>query len=395
LAAIQLYQKHKRSRNTANAFAEKIKASSMKINAKNIYSGGKNLGSKTISIENGIIVSIKTLDLSKAEIQYENLAPGLIDLHINGGEAFHFTHSPTTTCIEDIIQSAEKTGTAYLLPTLITSPIETIFEGIGAIKKHRLENPQTGVLGMHLEGPFLNPKKRGAHLEKYIQKPDLGLLKEIVDFGGQDIKLMTVAPEMFTKKELQFLLDSPIKISAGHSNATFDEAQTAFKQGITLVTHLYNAMSAFGHRAPGLIGAALYNEKVYTPLILDGVHSSWEAAAIAYKNKGDKMFLISDALFQNHKKQTFEWGDFNAKITNGQYYNTDGNLAGAAISLADAVENAHQKLNIPLALAIQMATEIPISMIHCPQHIGKIEVGYEARFFHFSDDLKVKELLKY
>ncbi|MCP9766890.1 N-acetylglucosamine-6-phosphate deacetylase [Lacihabitans sp. LS3-19] len=355
------------------------------ITCKKLYTPNEVLINQKIWIENGLISKIEHLN-SDEIAEFENLAPTLIDLHINGGEQFHFTQKPERETLIDIEFSAKKNGVGYVLPTLITSSIDNIFRGLETIKNYCKENPNSGVLGMHLEGPFLSIKKRGAHLEKYIKKPDNQTLREIIDFGGESLKMITIAPENFTNEQILMLLESGIKVSLGHSNCTFERAKEAFGLGVNLVTHLFNAMSPFTHREPGLAGASLSNNQVFTPLILDDVHVATDAARLAFKLKKEKMFLISDALFQNHKKERFQWEEFDAFITDGNYMNSDGNLAGATISLADAVRNAKNWLSVDTKYALKMATEIPAEVMNF--NIGKIEVGAKVKFSCFNDDLE-------
>jgi N-acetylglucosamine-6-phosphate deacetylase len=354
------------------------------ISCKNLYTGSEKLERMKIDVLDGIITDIRPASDSES-FDYENLAPALIDLHINGGEQHHFTHEPTQKTIRDIELSAQKNGVGYVLPTLITSSIDNIFEGLQAIKAYQKENPNSGVLGMHLEGPFISVKKRGAHLEKYIIKPTDEIIREILDFGGPYLKMITVAPENFSDSQLQMLVESGVKVSVGHSNATYERSQEAFALGINLVTHLFNAMSPFTHREPGLAGAALANTSVYAPIILDNVHVAIASAQIAQKLKQDKLFLISDALFQNHKKATFKWDEFDAFLDNGNYMNSDGNLAGATISLADAVRNATLWLNADVNQAIKMATSTPAKVIG--EDIGEIKIGGKAKFCNFEKQL--------
>lgn len=357
------------------------------IKVNKLYSDGQCFIDKKISVENGFIISVEDLNSTETP-DYDNVSAGLVDLHINGGEERHFTHQADIETLADIEQSALKNGVAYTLPTLITSSIENISKGIDAIKSYTLENPYTGILGMHLEGPFLSEKKRGAHLTKYLQIPNHEILNSIINIGNQTIKMITIAPELFTDEQLDLLIKSNIKVSFGHSNCDFKTAQSGFDNGVNMVTHLFNAMSALGHREPGLVGAALYNLKVYTPIILDNVHVAKEVAEMTYDLKGNRLFLISDALFQNHKKQKFQWEEFDAEIINGNYINADGNLAGATISMADAVKNAHNWLNVSIAQALQMATSIPAKLININRKIGKVEAGYEAKLCTFNDDLE-------
>ncbi|TLU99165.1 N-acetylglucosamine-6-phosphate deacetylase [Dyadobacter luticola] len=366
---------------------------SVQLFAERVYTGKEVLKNQRIQILDGKIAGMEYAEPDAGTTKVANLAPGFFDAHINGGEKYYFTERADEEAIDDIYQASVNTGTAYVLPTLITSPHENILKGIEATKNYIAKNPKAGVPGMHLEGPFLNPIKRGAHLTAFVRKPTNSELEEIIRYGKDVIKLITIAPEMFTEDQIQMLLDSGITVSAGHSNATYDEAAKAFSQGINLVTHLYNAMSAFGHRQPGLVGATFDSPNVYAPIIIDGVHCDFAAASVAYKIKKDKLFLISDALFLGQKVTEFKWGEFDATLKDGRYTNSDGNLAGATISLGDAVRNAVQVVGIPLQEAIEMATIRPVTALNLDKQIGRIEIGYPATFTTFDDNLKSFNLL--
>jgi len=198
--------------------------------------------------------------------------------------------------------------------------------------------------------------------------------------------MITVAPEMFTEDQLDMLLESGIAISAGHSNMNYEQAQYYFNKGIKLVTHLYNAMTQMGHREPGIVGAVFNNDTVYAPIILDGAHCHYAAAKIAYTIKKDKLFLLSDAAFLGRKKQSFDSPLLDATLVDGFYRNREGNLAGAAISMVEAVQNAINHLNIPMAEAVQMATLNVANAIEMQSSLGKIEVGYPATFICFDNN---------
>ena len=366
---------------------------SEKIFAQRLFTGKEVLTNRLIIVENGMIVDILPSEFAGEAREVSNLAPGFFDSHINGGEKYYFTQRADEESIDDIYQASIATGAAYVLPTLITSPLDNILKGIEAIKNYKAKNPKAGVLGMHLEGPFLNPVKRGAHLSKYVCKPNNKDLEEIIKYGKDTIRLITIAPEMFSDDQLEMLLESGITVSAGHSNATYEEAQRSFAKGIRLVTHLYNAMSAFAHRQPGLVGATFDNESVYAPIIIDGVHCDFGAASVAYKIKKDKLFLISDALFLGEKVVEFKWGEFDVKLTDGRYVNADGNLAGATISLSDAVRNAVQIVGVPIQEAIEMATVRPALALGLSTLIGQIAPSYPAVFTTFDNSLNSFQVL--
>ena len=366
----------------------------MQIFAKKLFNAGAVFTDQLITCLDGKIITVENAVQPSGVPVVENLAAGFIDIHINGGEEFYFTQYPTVETVGDIDRSFNKRGTAYTLPTLVTSSLENILAGIEAVKSYQRNNPGTGILGMHLEGPFLNPVKRGAHMLKYVRKPTDDELRQIIQHGRDTIKIVTIAPELFSVNQLNMLTDAGITVSAGHSNATYEEARMAFANGINLCTHLYNAMSPLQHRKPGLVGAVFNSDNVYAPIIPDGIHCDYSAVQIAYKIKKDKLMLISDALFIGEKVTEFKWQEFDAKLVNGEYVNSDGNLAGSAISLADAVRNAVTKIDIQLAEAIDMVTRRPAAAIDMADKIGKIEKGYPAIFTAFDDGLNNFELVK-
>jgi N-acetylglucosamine-6-phosphate deacetylase len=362
-----------------------------------VHTGDEIISNGTIIIENGIILSVqKELpnDIETIDLQGKHIAAGFIDIQINGGERLYFSQTPTEEAIQDIYDTSLKYGTTHVLPCLISSSNETILQGIEAVRNYRKKH-DNGVIGMHLEGPFLNQLKRGAHSVDQVRKPTNKELEEIIRYGKDVIKVITIAPECFTDEQLDMLLESGIVISIGHSAITYKEAQVYFSKGIKLVTHLFNAMTQFGHREPGLVGASLENENVFTPVILDGAHCDYAAAGLAYKLKQDKFFLISDATFLGRKVANFNWDNFDAHLENGFYRNNEGNLAGATISMLEAVQNAYNHLNVSVDEAIKMATSNVAAAIGLEKSFGKIKLGFPATFVKFNTDLSEIETLDF
>lgn len=358
------------------------------INA-NVHTGDEIINKGAVIIENGKILSVQKEipnDVEAIDLQGKHIAAGFMDIQINGGERLYFSQTPTEETIQDIYDTSLKYGTTHVLPCLISSSQETILQGIEAVRNYR-KKYDNGVIGMHLEGPFLNPLRRGAHSIDQVRKPTNNELEEIIRYGKEVIKVITIAPECFTEEQLEMLLESGIVISIGHSTITYKEAQVYFSKGIKLVTHLFNAMTQFGHREPGLVGASLENEKVFTPVILDGAHCDYAAARLAYKLKQEKFFLISDATFLGRKVANFNWDNFDAHLDNGFYRNKDGNLAGATISMLEAVQNAYNHLNVSADDAIKMATSNVASAIGLEHEFGKIKTGFPASFVKFNSDL--------
>lgn len=362
-----------------------------------VHTSEEIINNGVIIIENGIIISVQKEipnGIETIDLKGNHIAAGFIDIQINGGEKHYFSQTPTEETIQDIYDSSLKYGTTHILPCLISSSNETILQGIEAVRNYKQKH-NNGVIGMHLEGPFLNPLKRGAHSIDQVRKPTDTELEEIIRLGKDVIKVITIAPECFTDKQLNMLLESGIVISIGHSTITHKEAQIYFSKGIKLVTHLFNAMTQFGHREPGLVGATLENENVYAPVILDGAHCDYAAAKLAYKLKQDKFFLISDATFLGRKVSNFKWDNFDAHLENGFYRNESGNLAGAAISMKDAVQNAYNHMNASADEAIKMATSHVANAIGMGDKYGKIKTGFPTSFIQFNADLSVIETLNF
>ena len=365
------------------------------INGK-IYNGENIIEDLVLVVEDGKIAAIQN-DIPDEtiiiDLNGKNISAGCIDIQINGGFKHYFTKSPSEEALHDICDSSLHFGTTHVLPCLISSSLETILTAIETVKDFMQHYPQKGVLGMHLEGPFLNPLKRGAHLANYVRQPTNDELQQIILKGRGVIKVITIAPECFSDEQIELLLASGIVISAGHSTMNYQQAQDCFSKRISLITHLYNAMTQMGHRQPGMVGAVLDNDNVYAPIILDGGHCDYAAARIAYKAKKEKLFLISDAAFLGRRLKEFSWGEFDTILVDEFYRNKEGNLAGAAISMQEAVQNAMQHLHVSLEEALKMATVRVAKAIKMEATVGRIEPGYPAHFIQFNNDFSQVECI--
>lgn len=361
----------------------------------NVFTGEEVTKEGFILVDNNKILTVGTGnagDVEKIDLLGKNISAGFIDAQLNGGYTRYFSQTPDTQTLSEMLLASSYYGTPYFLPTLITSPEQVILDAIDAVKSFRETHPT--VLGMHLEGPFINPDKRGAHSATIIRQPTNQELKTIIKKGSDVIKVMTIAPECFSDYQLDMLLETGIVLSAGHSMMTYEQAQYYFDKGIQLVTHLYNAMTQFGHRNPGMIGAVFNNENVFAPIILDGGHVHFAAAKAAYIQKREKLFLISDASFLGRKKTSLDWKGLHIKMVDGYYRDNFGNLAGAAISLPEAAKNAIIHLKLPLQSAIEMCTSRVAQAIKMADKIGYIKPGYPAVFTTFDNQLKeIKTLI--
>ncbi|UBM59906.1 N-acetylglucosamine-6-phosphate deacetylase [Marinilongibacter aquaticus] len=364
----------------------------IQLSARRVFTGEKLLENKRVFIDQGKIVQIVDEPLGNA-FQYDCLAPAFFDTHINGGEQHYFTQAIDARALDDIETASRHTGTGYVLPALITSSHENILKGLDVLREYKSQRPNSAILGLHLEGPYLNPKKRGAHLLKYVRKPNDREIDEILERGADLIKIWTVAAELFSESQIQKIQKSGIQLSLGHSDATFEEANQAFGLGIRLVTHLYNAMSGLHHRKPGIVGATFLNEEVWAPIIPDGKHVHYGAVKAAFQAKPNRLFIISDALFLGRTKQNFQWEEFDAQLIDGEYVNSEGNLAGSAISVFEGLKNMVSEVNVPLKTAVEMATSRPAEALGLGAAIGYMAPGFPARFSAFDEELKACELI--
>lgn len=355
-----------------------------------LLSQGQELNPTSITVQNGRIIALGEKAPQEGDdiidLGGKYLSPGFVDIQLNGGITKFFSYDPNAETLAEMTAACLKHATPYYHPTLVTALPDTIFKAIDAVREAMKTDPH--ILGMHLEGPFLNPVRRGAHTLEYIRTPDDEFIEKLIEKGKGVITLITIAPEQFTDKQIRLLVESGIQVSAGHSEISYDGAKDAFDKGIRIVTHLYNAMSAFEPRKPGLVGAALEDDRVYAPIILDGAHCHPAQARIAYRAKGERLILITDAAVLGRELEELDFEGFHAKLTpDGFYYNRNGNLAGSAIDMAEAVKNAMEYLHITLPEAVSMATDRPAKAIGRDKEFGQLTVGYPAFFSVFSTEI--------
>ncbi len=345
-----------------------------KLIFKKVFTGHTWLENQAISMEGGRIESMQSEEGGVAD---GFLVPGFIDLQVYGGGGILFSNHQTEAAIQATFDEHVKTGTVAFQITLNCSPKNSMWAAIDACKSYAGK----GLVGLHLEGPFFNPAKRGAHLEAFVQKPTREFVQEIIDWTAGLPTYMTIAPEMFEPEVLELLKNSPIMCSMGHSDASYAQAQEA---GITRITHLFNAMSQWQSRALGLVGAS-FRSDAWTSIIADGLHCDFESLRLAKQLKGDKLFLITDAV-TNDVSGPYVFAKNGARFTNEA-----GVLSGSALSMDEAIRNCVNIVDIPLEEAIRMATLYPSQVANLTD-LGSIEVGKRACFVHLSDDLQVKQV---
>lgn len=309
------------------------------------------------------------------------IAPGLIDLQVYGSGSHLFSEDLSAESLEAIEQNLLQQGCTSFNLTLATNTMEVFRK---AIQIYADLQPRVA-LGLHLEGPFLNPEKRGAHPEELITKATIGVLESLLSTPEQVVSMMTVAPELWDEECLRYLRERNVVVSAGHSSATYAEALTAFDQGIHTVTHLWNAMSAMHHRDPGLPGATLMDPRVSASIIVDGVHLSYPIVELSKAQMGERLFLITDAVAASSK-------GIYQHVLNGDHYSLpDGTLSGSALTMLQAVKNCVEQVGLSLSESLRMATLYPARVMKRTD-IGNLDVGSQANILLFNRQFEVQQV---
>lgn len=350
---------------------------------------------KIADIFNGEIYNEESYDkIIDGEGKY--LSPGFIDLH-NHGNFGHDAMEGTYEALDIIADFHIKKGVTSFLATTMTEEADKIKKAVKNIGEYvndgeNNRDVKAQVLGVYLEGPYFSMEKKGAQPPQYIKNPDLEEIKNLIELSKNTIKIVALAPEIEGAKEaIKYLKEKGITISAGHTNATFDEAKTGIDLGITQATHLYNGMRAYSHREPGIIGAVLTDQRVACEMICDGIHLHVGAMDLAVKIKGkDGIILISDAMMATGLEDgKYELGGQDVYVKEGAARLEDGTLAGSTLTLNKAVYNMVHMINIPLEDAVRMASLNPARAIGVDNKKGSIEIGKDADLIIFDDDINV------
>ncbi len=325
------------------------------------------------------------------DLRGQKLMPGFIDTQVNGGGGVLFNDAPTVDAIRAIGRAHRRFGTTGFLPTLISDDLHVIETALGAVRD-AIRARVPGVLGIHIEGPFLNPERKGAHDATKLRALDSAAVELLsTPTGGRT--MLTLAPEMTDSETLATLAKAGIILSAGHTNATHAEVRQALGHGLRGFTHLFNAMSPLGNREPGVVGAALEDSGSWCGIIVDGVHVDPVVLRLALRCKpADRFMLVSDAM-PNVGADISEFTLAGKRITvhNGKLLDDAGTLAGASLHMAGAVANAIKLLDVDLARAARMAGANPAAFLRLDAELGRIEPGYRASLVLADDRLNVLE----
>jgi len=319
------------------------------------------------------------------------LLPGFIDTQVNGGGGVLLNDEPTVETIRRMGAAHRKFGTTGFLPTLISDDLSVMERAIAAVAAAVREGVP-GVLGIHLEGPFLSPARKGVHNVEKFRQIDARALELLTSLKGAKT-LVTLAPEMTTPDTIAKLTKAGVIVAAGHTNATYDDIVEAYRQGLTGFTHLFNAMSPLTAREPGVVGAALSNPDSYCGIIVDARHVHPETLKLALRCKPhDRFMLVTDGLANvGTNEDSFKLLNATIRIKNGVYVDENGTLAGSALDMRQAVRNAMTYLGVSLCEALTMASAAPAHFLGLSHEVGVIAKGFRANFVIADDDLNIRE----
>ena len=324
------------------------------------------------------------------DLQGQLLVPGFIDVQVNGGGGLLFNDDPSVETIAAIARAHRRFGTTGFLPTLISDDLDVVASAIDAVRE-AIARGVPGVLGIHIEGPFLNAERRGVHDASKLRALDGEAVKLLTRLHG-GVTMVTLAPERTTPAYIRQLSEAGVVVSAGHTNATFAELQPAFAAGLRGFTHLFNAMSQLENREPGAVGAALAHDASWCGLIVDGHHVHPEVMKLALRAKRhDRFLLVSDAMPSvGAEKKDFVLNGRPITVADNRCVDPEGRLAGADLDMASAVRNAVRMLDLGVADAVRMASINAAEFLGL-RDVGRIAPGQRANLVQLDGDLQVLE----
>ena len=317
------------------------------------------------------------------------LVPGFVDTQVNGGGGVLFNDHPTVEGIRAIGAAHATYGTTAFLPTLISDRLDVVAAGLDAVDA-AIEAGVPGVVGIHVEGPFLNPARKGIHDANHFRALDDAAI-DLLTAPRKGVVMVTIAPERNDMAAIERLVAAGVIVSIGHSDATYEQARAAIDAGARGVTHLYNAMSPLKHRDPGVVGAVLEDKSVYAGLIVDGAHLHPAAIRVALAARPiDRFMLVTDAMpTVGAESKEFVLNGQPIHVENGVCVDANGTLAGCDLDMATAVANTVE-LGVAFEDAVAMASANPAAFLRLSHRIGSIDVGHSADFVWLDRDLTVR-----
>lgn len=359
--------------------------------AREIFTGTEILTGKAVLTKQGQVTGIVPdkevpADYRVRDLAGYMLAPAFIDLQIYGGNGKLFSSELSPDALEATYEYCLHGGCTRFMITMATNSLEKFLQGMEVVKKYWSSGGK-GLLGLHLEGPYINPVKKGAHIEKFIHQPTVEEVKMLLKKGKGVVKMMTLAPEQCDKEIIELLQQHNVIVSAGHSNANYQQAIDAFYAGIPAATHLFNAMSPLQGREPGMVGAIYDHMEVMSSVVCDGIHVDFASVRISKKIMGDRLFFITDAVTE------ILHGEYQHVFRSDRYTLPNGILSGSALTMLQAVVNAVEKVGIPLPEALRMASLYPARVLGDQAKYGVIRPGSAADFVLLDEQLRLQQLI--
>ena len=348
----------------------------------------------SVIVEDGHIVALLPGEAPRGantiDLHGGYLVPGFIDTQVNGGGDVLFNDEPTVEGLRVIAAAHRRFGTTGMMPTLISDDVAVMRRAIDAVRD-AIAQGVPGILGIHLEGPYLAEARKGVHDPHKFHSPDAAELDLIASLGvGRT--MVTLAPERFSADTLRALSARGVIVCAGHTAASYEQLRDGFAAGVRGVTHLFNAMTPMGSREPGGVGAALEDPDSWCGIIVDGfhVHDASLRIAIAAKPRG-KTMLVTDAMPPvGGEREEFTLYGVPMTCRDGKCTTAEGGLAGSALDMAGAVRNTVERVGLPLAEACRMASTYPAEFLGLGNEVGRIAPGYRADLVALDTDLRVR-----
>ncbi|HEY6899320.1 MAG TPA: N-acetylglucosamine-6-phosphate deacetylase [Puia sp.] len=359
--------------------------------AREIFTGQEIQTGSAVLVKEGKVKGIVAASEIPADYRQRDLsgyllAPAFIDLQIYGGNGKLFSAELTTEALDAVYEYCLQGGCTQFQITLATNSIEKFIRGLEVARQYRAGGGK-GLLGVHLEGPYINPVKKGAHVEKFIRKPSPEEIQHLVLKGKDLFRMMTLAPEQCDAACIDLLQQHGVVLSAGHSNATYEEAIDGFYQGIPAATHLFNAMSPLQGRQPGMVGAIYDHNDVLASIVCDGIHVDYASVRVSKKIMGDRLFFITDAVAE------VQYGEYIHVDKGDRYTLPDGTLSGSALTMLQAVRNGVEKVGIPLPEALRMASYHPARLMGLQNKFGSLRTGAQADMVVLDEQLNLKKVI--
>ena len=331
--------------------------------------------------------NIETIDAENAYV-----TPGFIDLQLNGCGGVLFNDDISLETLDTMHKTNLKYGCTSFTPTLITTGDENIEKALELVKG--IENKgKYGVVGLHIEGPYISLQKKGIHNPKFIRKADEAMIDKMVEAGKENVRIVTLAPENTDKKIISKLNAAGIHVAVGHSNATYEQVKEKEGFGITLATHLYNGMSSFNHREPGVVGA-VFDSDIKAGVIADGFHCHYSAIKSAIKIMGERLYLVTDAVAPVGTDMEYFYFEGNKVFyKDGKCFGEDGTLGGSALTMDAGVRNLVKYCDITLEEAVRMATLYPAKAVNIDNEYGKLQPGCFADIVFLDKHLRLKKVI--